>query len=311
MAAAALPLSISVHANQLDAVEEVCNTALGCAQTDLLGQLLLLVAFGLVTVFVLAAVQWVSEARAELSQERSRTATEQEAFDRFARRVAGVEPSASTYQLAPADGAVSAASVTAHMPSDGRLEAVREAYRDTVMAMGHYEEEYDEPLVRHLRQEFGQEVATAVADGDRLTPELKGVLVERSREAARDRERLIHRLDREADALESAADEIHAIDATISEAEQRPLGRLGYRELTDEWNRLGELESRLSRLLAGRQETLQSRSEPGRTDGHRSLHRYLYADLDTTFPILTDGAVLADRVKGARSRVLEVLTSRA
>lgn len=311
MAAAALPLSIAVHANQLDAVEEVCTTALGCAQSDLLGQLLLLVVFGLVTVFVLAAAQQVRKARAELSEERSRTATEQEAFARFARRVAGVEPSANTYQLASADGTVSATTVATHSPSDRRLEAVREAYRETVMAMRHFDEEYGEPMVRHLREEFGQEVATAVADGDQLTPELKAVLVERAREAARDRERLIHRLDREADALESADDELHAIGATVKEAEQRPLRALGYRELADEWNRLGELESRLSRLLADRQETLLSRGRSDRADGHPSLRRYLYADLDTTFPVLADGAVLADRVKAARSRVLGLLTRRA
>jgi type II secretory pathway pseudopilin PulG len=224
MAAAAHPLSIAVHANQLDAVEEMCTAALGCAQTDLLGQLLLLVVFGLVTVFVLAAAQQVREARSELSQERSRTATEREAFAQFARRVTGVEPSTSTYQLASTDGAVSATAVAMPPPSDGRLEAVREAYRQTVMSMRHYDEEYGEPMARHLREEFGEEVATAVADGDQLTPELKAVLVERAREAARDRERLIHRLDHEADALEAADDELHAIGARQAQVAEDQFG---------------------------------------------------------------------------------------
>lgn len=310
MVAAALPLSVSVHSNQLDAVEEVCGPALGCAGSDLLGQLLLLVVFGVVTVFLLAALQRVSEARSAVAEERSRTATEREAFRQFARQIAGVEPSAASYQLAANDGAVSATSVANHAPPDGRLEAVREAYRDTVMSMPHYEDDYGEPIGRHLREEFGQEVSAAVTDGDRLTPELKSVLVKRSREAAKDRDRLIHRLDDEAESLESADDELAAVLEDVREAESRPLDGLGYRQLADEWNRLGELESRLSRLLGHRQERLVGGASSG-PDGGRSLRQYLYADLETAFPVLADGAVVADRVKGARSRVLRALIRRA
>ena len=307
----ALPLSISVHANQLDAVEEVCGPALGCAGSDVLGQLLLLVVFGVVAVFVLAAVQRVSEARSAVSEERSRTATEREAFSRFARRVAHVEPSAAGYQLTAGDGAVSAASVVGRAPSDGRLDAVRDAYRETVMSMPHYEEDYAEPIERHLREEFGREVATAVTDGDRLTPELKQVLIDRAQEAASDRDRLIRHLDREDEALGDAAEELTAVLEDVEEAETRPLERLGYRQLADEWNRLGELESRLSRLLAERQVTLRDGDPPGRSDGGLSFRRYLYADLETPFPVLADGAVAADRVKGARSRVIRALLNQA
>lgn len=310
MAAAALPLTIAVRADQLDAVDEVCGAALGCAQSDLLGQLLVLVVFGLVTVFVLAAAQRVNEARAELAAERSRTSTEQEAFARFARQVAGVEPSAGTYQLTSTDGGASAVSVADPPPPDDRLETVRDAYRETVMAMDHYEAEYGEPLARNLREEFGEEIAMAVMNGDQLTPELKNVLVERAREAAHERERLRYRLDREADALESAHDELQTVGAAVQEAEQRALADRGYRELVDEWNRLGELESRISRLLTRRQEALQSRRLSGGADPWRSIRSYLYGDLGTTFPVLSDGAALADRVKGARSRVLGALTNR-
>lgn len=307
----ALPLSISVHANRLDAVEEVCGPALGCAPTDVVGQLLLLVVTGLLAVFVLAAIQRVSEARTAVSEERSRTATERQAFARFARQVARLESSRSAQQLASADGVVAAATVSSHSPPDRRLEAVRDAYQETVMGMPHYEEEYAEPLARHMREEFGEEVATAVTSGGQLTPELKQVLVERSREAAAERERLMHRLDREAEALDAADEQFTAIAADLDEAEGSSLTDFGFERLVDEWNRLGELESRLSRLLGRRQETLDANELSPLGDGRQSLHDYLYGDLDTRFPILADGAVLADRVKGARSRVLAALTARA
>lgn len=308
---AALPLSISVHANRLDAVEEVCGPALGCASSTVIGQLLLLVVTGLVAVFVLAAIQRVTEARAAVAEERSRTATEQEAFSRFARQVTRLDPSQPAYQLAAGEGVAGTTAVTSQSAPDHGLEAVREAYERTVMAMPHYEEEYAEPLARHMAEEFGQEVATAVTGGTQLTPELQQVLVDRAREAARDRDRLMCRLDHEAEALEDADDQLTSIAADLDGARDRSFSSWGFERLVDEWHRLGELESRLSRLLASRQDTLESRGMTGVRNGHRELNQYLYADLETSFPVLVDGSVLADRVKAARSRVLAALTSRA
>jgi len=306
----ALPLSVAVHSEQLNAVEEVCGPAIGCAQTDLLGQLLLLAVFGLVTVVLLAALQRVNEARSEVQEEQSRTAQERDAFAEFAQRVAKLDPSRSGHQLASADGATATVAMAGRTPTDDRLEAVRDAYRETVMAMSHYEEEYAEPLAYHLREEFGEEVATAVTGGSQLTPELKQVLVRRARESAHERGRLMDRLDREAEALESAADELETIEQVLHESEERSLTGLDFRDLADEWHRLGEFESRLPRLLRRRQQALQSQWEASELSGLRSLQHYLYADLETDFPVLADGAVLADRLTAARSRVLATLTSR-
>ncbi|MFB6359900.1 MAG: hypothetical protein ABEH59_01105 [Halobacteriales archaeon] len=307
---AALPLSVAVNSEQLNAVEEVCGPAFGCAQTDLLGQLLLLAVFGLVSVVLLAALQRVSEARAEVQEEQSRTAQERDAFAAFAQRVAKLDPSPSAHQLASADGAGATVAMAGQTPTDDRLEAVRDAYRETVMAMPHYEEEYAEPLAYHLREEFGEEVATAVTGGSQLTPELKQVLVRRANESARERGRLIDHLDREAETLGSAAEELDTIEEAVHETEDRTLAGLDFRALADEWHRLGEFESRLTRLLRRRQEALQSQWDASDLRGLRSLQHYLYADLETDFPVLADGAVLADRLTAARSRILATLTTR-
>ncbi|MFC6726651.1 hypothetical protein ACFQE1_20230, partial [Halobium palmae] len=49
-------------------------------------------------------------------------------------------------------------------PDDG-LREVRAAYRDTVMGMAHYDDEYGEPLATNMAAEFSEELAGAVADG--------------------------------------------------------------------------------------------------------------------------------------------------
>lgn len=311
MVSAPRPLTVSVHADQIEAVDEVCGATLGCTQSDLLGQLLLLAVTGVAAIVVLAAVYRVSEARSAVAEERSRTSAEQHAFARFAREVARQTPSQAPFQLAPADGDVAAVSVGGGPSTDEGLERVRAAYAETVLSMGHYDEEYGEPLAYHMGQEFGEAVATAVAEGDRLTPELKSVLLERARQAARDRERLMTRLDKEVESIEAAEEELAAAETALEDAADRPLDDLPFPRLADEWNRLGELESRLSRLLTRRQESLHERPVAGPRDRHHSLNDYLYGSLETSFPVLADGTVLLERVKRTRSRVLDALTSRA
>lgn len=312
MVAAALPLSISVHANQLQAADEICTAALGCAQSDVVEQTVVLVVTGLIAVVILAAVQHVSAARAQVAEERSRTATEQQAFARFARQVAGVDPTRPSVQLAPADGVVTTAAAVGGPPTpDHGLDLVRSAYEETVMSMNHYVEEYDEPLVRNMGHEFGEEVATAVADGGQLTPPLKQALLARAREAAHDRERLMTQLDRESESLDDAHGQLTSLAAAVDEAETRSLDALSFPQLTDEWHRLGEFESRISRLLARRQEALKSNAVTGDHVRRPSLNEYLYGPLDTTFPVLADGAALGERLRATRGQVLSILTNRA
>lgn len=308
MPPAAQPLSIPVHANQLEAVDEVCRSAIGCARGDLVEQLLLLVVTGLLAIVLVAVAVHIREALPVVREERSRTATEQEAFTRFARVVSRLDAPGPAVQLGVGRGATSVVSASAAPRSRG-LDAVRSAYEDTVLAMDHYEEEYGEPLAEHMRQELGEEVATAVEQNQQLTQPLQQALVARAREAAVDRERLMTQLDHELEALKAADDELTAVADAVDEAAARPLEGRDFSELTDEWHRLGELESRLRRLLSRRQEARRPTGFDGA--GAPSLNDYLYQPLETSFPVLSDAAALADRVKDVRRRVLLALTRRA
>lgn len=304
------PLSVPVHSNQLGAVDEVCNAALGCGQSDVIGQLLPLVVTGLAVMVVLAAAYHVREARAAVAEERSRTATERQAFQRFAREVDRIDPSPAAVQLSTAPAVTTAVAASSPRPDRG-LEQVRQAYQETLLAMDHYDEEYDEPLAQHMRLELGEEVATAVEQSQQLTPPLKQALVSRANEAARERERLINRLAGEQEGLETADEELSAVAELVDEAASRSIEDWSFRELTDEWHRLGELESRLSRLLSHRQESLGAGPVDARRVDSLSLNTYLYDRLDTTFPVLSDATALAERVKVTRRNVLIALTKRA
>ncbi|WP_456264523.1 DUF7260 family protein, partial [Aeromonas schubertii] len=57
------------------------------------------------------------------------------------------------------------------LPTDG-LNDVQQAYRETVMSIAHYDEEYDEPLAQNLAFEVGEELAAAIMTHSQLTPYL-------------------------------------------------------------------------------------------------------------------------------------------
>lgn len=305
--------SISIHANDMQAraVEEVCRAALGCGHADVLFHLLLFFATGLLTLFVVAAIVHLREARAAVSEERSRTAAEHDAFAAFTRRIAALDAKATSAQPTTSAGPV--ATMTAETrPPDHSLQRVAEAYRETVMAVPHYDEDYDESLSTNMAAEFGEEVAAAVVGGSRFTPQLKRALVEASHDAKDRRRELLTGLDREAEDLDEAGETFADVDATLESMDDRPLSERSFDDLVSVWRRLGDLEDRCTRCVDRRQERIHEWSMGGpRIADAPTLHEYLYQPLAVTYPILAEGTALVERIHTARSRALGALTRRA
>ena len=88
-------------------------------------------------VLVFGSLSYVPSARSLLREEREKTRRERTAFEAFADRVGRLSASAPT---AVASGPQQL--VRASGGADAQLSAVRDAYRDTVMAVDHYEREY-------------------------------------------------------------------------------------------------------------------------------------------------------------------------
>src|SRR5699024_2283759 len=74
------------------------------------------------------------------------------------------------------------------------LEEVRDIYRETIMAVDHYADVYDDTLKENRSQEFGPEVATTVLTSDQLTPQLRDRLGECSQQARESRHSLLQGL---------------------------------------------------------------------------------------------------------------------
>jgi hypothetical protein len=261
---------------------------------------------------ILAVLTRIPDAVALVHQERERTAAEYDAFEAFARRVGRLDVDGTQQSGAgdrrPATAAHPGPAVVddhAGASRSASMEAIRDAYRETVMAVPHYEEEYDEPLEEHLAQEFGVELGVAIAQSDAVTPQLQQALATASIRSRDERAELLDRLDEERNSLREASRSLEEICEAVRTVEQS-LSRRADRELAEAWGRLEELEGDCRTLLRERQCNLEP-EQAGRSMG---LQEYLYATSPWTYPILGDGLDGIDRIERAKHRVVETIMRR-
>lgn len=269
-----------------------------------------MVAIGLAIGAVIATVGYLRSATSALEEEQSRTAAEQAAFEAFARRVAEQRPATVQVPNQTTGGAFSTIRTTS--PSVSPLEDVRETYRETVMDLAHYDEEYGEPLEQNMTVEFGGDIATVVCDGGQLTPQVKLTLVSAAKEAARKRAGLRGALDREGESLRDAGKTFSDVQSALNEYQPRTLRTESYESLLDRWEELDTLEKRCSEALEARQRRLKD--EPMGKDvpaDKPSLFEYLYQSLEVNYPVLATGTDLIDQIQRSRRTLTRVAASQS
>ena len=118
---------------------------------------------------------YVRSAIALVETDHERTTTERDAFASFLHRISNLDVSSVDLQLSHAHQASTQTLVTPKTPghAESQLKRVRNAYRETVMSVPHYQEDYGDSLPESLAEEFGPEIATAVLTTDQLTPPLR------------------------------------------------------------------------------------------------------------------------------------------
>jgi len=243
----------------------------------------------------------IEQALAVVQQEIDCIEAELAALRRFRTQMVSIEPTAqSAGTVDTSGGGMSAFSARQPKPDTG-LRAVREAYRETVMAVPHFEAEYDDSLEANMSMEFGPELGTQIATGTRLTAQLYEALLTASEGARDEREMLLPALERERESLQS-------VQATLDDCERRAAA-LGAnaRRTTDPArldtidDQLAEIEANCEAAAATRQQQLHSRSAAALSgvDG-TSLVRYLYDGCPVTCPALVDTVTCLDTIRRHR-----------
>lgn len=208
-----------------------------------------------------------------LAREQTELAAERDALDDFLSRLDRIEP---VEQRAVPVG--SPPERTGTPP----VEALRDAYSETVLAVEHFETVYDETLVENVAIEFGPDYAAVFhpESNVQFSPPIKDSLVAATEQAIDERESLERAVKLEQRAIASYRDRIQSLLDTLDST------------VLPEWYRETFRET-VAEILAERQEEL-----------HSSVHRfdtldfcsYMYGDQLWTYPVLTSVARLQESV---------------
>lgn len=235
----------------------------------------------------------IQRARSAVERERRELRAERRALERFSDAVTSLD--ASPVSTAPANAAKAPpATGGLVVPSgDTRVEQVRTRYRETLMAVPHYEDAYGECFEANVRAEFGDDVADALtADGrTAFTPALKQALLSATRTATTERVEFVTSLAAETTSLNEAANALGSVATALDDAEPGSLNASRVAALLDE----------LDAVAAARQQHLHASNTGGHTDRHL-LCTYLYDDLPWTYPVLHAVSVLRETLDERRRR---------
>lgn len=277
---------------------DLCNSGVECHLSEAVTEpvsVVLAVAF---SVALLIGFTYLSKAREICDIEHCQIRAEREAFERFDAQLRALDPADEPSPLTD-DGGVQSLSTR---DVDPELHQIRTAYRETVMDVSHYEQEYGDTLVESIAEEFGPDIAAVMCAGQNFTPQLRDTLSLRTSQARTCRDELLAAVDAELEMIDTSATKLDRIsrqrDALVKHIQNDPQ----IEALTDVWTRLGDIKDRIGTELTGRQEFI--RDPPiGVTDEMPSFQEYLYSSLDISYPLLVSGAVLGERIHSDRQEI--------
>lgn len=287
-----------VSQQQIGATGEPCLADGLCVSADVLTHALAAVATLLFAAAVLLALSRLHDAVDALDAERERTQRERDAFDAFLDAVAAID--SETPRLT--DGG----SMTVNGARDGRLASVLDAYRDTVMAVEHYDDEYDDSLAEHMAAEFGDDVALAVQNGAILSPQLKRTLRASALQARQRRERLLAALDAEAESLSECQRTLSDVEDSLSDVDAD--ADRARADLVADWQTVQATRDTTVSLLESRQHDIhEQRHVVGQAGGPTTLYEYVYGALPSSYPVLSVGTSALERTRSLRRRLSRAL----
>jgi len=245
----------------------------------------------------------IDRALTRIDRECELLEAERDAFRALLRRISGIQMDLPGSTDVGTGGAAAVATSFGHRQS-GSLHEIREAYRETVMAVPHYDTEYDESLEENLTAECGHSLANRIVDGEGLPPTVYEGFLGACKRAHRERERTLQYVKRERDSVGRYGSKLDDIESAVVEAGERIPSASDTRTLSRIDGTLAGLESRCSDLAEERQEQIHERSATDVDGSELGFLAYLYADLETTTPVLADVASCLETIRHYRGRCL-------
>lgn len=240
-------------------------------------------------------------ARHQLRTERRRLVDEREAFRAFEQHIRTLDGQCTPTQTNPAT----------HLAVTGDprgLRAVQSAYESTVMAVPHYEEEYDESFTEHVTGEFGPQIGTLLTQGSVLDTRAKQTVLGAASQAQEKREALITALEAEEESLVPASRELCSVVDELPEYEQAVFSDSQFGTLDAYRSRLTVLEQTCETVVDERQAALvEQRGQLSLPIEGPDIPTYLYQHMETTYPVVSTAAALLERIDTLKTEVERAL----
>jgi hypothetical protein len=256
--------------------------------------------------FGMASLTYIPNALALIVEEQDRVASERDALLSFGQRLSNIEPHSSPSITQPGPSLESHLDTNNRLPRN-QLQEVQQAYRETVMAVPHYEEEYGKSLATDLGEEFTDEIAIAVTTNEQFTAPLKTALLQQVTDSHQERIQLLQDLDDEQTGLEQAEQTMGQVDDSLQEFDETRLFDESIPTLQDRYERFCAYKEQCITVIEQRQQ--YHHKTPRRwLDGEvGDLQWYLYDDLPVQYPVLADGATLIEQIETAQQEVAATL----
>ncbi|GGL66337.1 DUF7260 family protein [Halocalculus aciditolerans] len=255
----------------------------------------------------------VDAAKARVEHERGVIDAERDAFAQFRKRVDRLAPDGakSRESVTPSRSAARATMLDgSESTGQSALAAVRDAYRETVMATAHYDADYGDTYAESLAAEFGPELAHGLIGDGGFPAILRERLLAAVDSAVENRQRVRATLDREHRALTRAGETLAELREEVAAIDSRPFFDCDPDELRRLRADLTALDRQCDQLAASRQSgDLHTATTLPHANDHCSLSDLLYDDLDVQFPVLSATATTSERIHDARTRVERALTA--
>ncbi len=202
-----------------------------------------------------------------------------------------------------------------HRRTQTQDNPVLNTYRDTVMQLDHYDEDYGEPALENITRELGDGIAELICSSNGACAEIQSVIHHAVNAAIRQRKQYCEILTTEVESLQEWNRDIQSLHTTLTDLSTAvsqntsPEAQWRYRD-TVERHRT-ELDSK----VAARQQQITDLKEnfnfPNTRGGihNMNIFVYLYDELPVTFPVLADLAALADQLDVINSQVEQAIIS--
>ena len=245
----------------------------------------------------------IPEAIETIREEKRRTDAEKSAFERFGTAVRNLHP---TDTRGPDAGVTGGRLLQNDTGTGDGMEAVRALYRETVMSLDHYEEEYAETLRANVAAELGPDCATAVMSTETLDPSLQRVLARTSHEVARERAEFTAHAESELGSLTTAERRLQTAAAAVEEVRDRDLSTQRLDRLGTAEEHLRAAESECASIIEDRRTEYADAPE---SDG-LNLREYFYRQHDWTHPVIGDALDVIRTVRAAERHLTTAVFDR-